>query len=161
MWLRRGKKKNRPHKTTSTCINLVVQMALWRVVIFSRHAFSSLIPATKATKQSVNIYRMARQVMVVIIILVRTCIYAQCADSVRDPIVYFVSHLTHIIYHIEWRYTQISDNCHSTTIVLLFFFTAIALFRLTDIVQKYECNLKGGLYLAHSLSWHKYFYWVS
>lgn len=54
--------EERAEKTTAqetcTCINLVVQMALWRVVIFCRHALSSLLTPNErtTTKLSINIY---------------------------------------------------------------------------------------------------------
>lgn len=76
------KKTSTAQKDVRTCINLVVQMALWRVVIFCRHALSHLIPLlvqphtnTKHQTQCVcfkHIYRMNRETS-------GACHYYSCA----------------------------------------------------------------------------------
>ena len=91
---------------TCTCINLVLQMALWRVVIFCRHALSPLTPEPNSRCKHFSLFLSKRQVVVWLRRYLFLCVLVFSHSTFNSqPIVYFfVSHLTHITYHIEWRW---------------------------------------------------------
>lgn len=106
---RREEDRKREKKTTTqntcTCINLVLQMALWRVVIFCRHALSPLAPEPNSRCKHVSLFLSKRQVVVWLCRYLFLCILVFSHSTFNSkPIVgFFVSHLTHITHYIEWR----------------------------------------------------------
>lgn len=101
------------------------------------------------TKLSINIYRVEDK-------WCGRCYYCYFAKCLpfhftftfnSNPIVYFVIHLTHIIRHIEWRYTHIFKQLCCGFVLLLEIwdvFLFIVWAQVTEIEQKNESNLKGG-----------------